>query len=324
MPDLPWPLHAAHLNLPVTVAVAHAARPGTAGGDGFDALARPAVERLRSSRPRELAQALDRFAHDRLPAFDILHALDLCLRVEAPDLHGRLQDHVRHATALVSRAARGVEKLAPASGRGFAAATLLVGESCRGDAATGGAAGDFTTDRYFGALDCLLERTIDVVSRLGGAHSVRLRVLTRDVWDPARRQWRPLDVDHVRAAIARLPASAGAVQLCVDGVPPRYTRDVESPLVLADFLANRGRWFLRRRASLARVEARLASSGAVRVRSGRPPLSHLAATGWAQTHVRAAREAPGKRGPLPPLPRRIKRWAREQAEEWAREVRRPS
>jgi hypothetical protein len=56
------------------------------------------------------------------------------------------------------------------------------------------------------------------------------------------------------------------------------------------------------------------------VRSGAPPLSNLAATGRARSHVEDARH--GRREDAGVLHDEVRRWAKEQSLEWAAHFRR--
>jgi hypothetical protein len=177
---------------------------------------------------------------------------------------------------------------------------------------TGAGEEEADTGRYYTLLECLLGRVSDALARRPGEHVVALHVCTRDVSEPDGRRVR-LDPSHLEACLdrARL-ARVGNVRL-VPATTPAYRGPLDARLVLADFVANHARRVLGRNRPLRVVHGLLGPVTVGEVESGRPPLSHLAASGWARAHVEAARA----RVASTPPPADVRAWAQEQAERWA-------
>jgi hypothetical protein len=98
---------------------------------------------------------------------------------------------------------------------------------------------------------------------------------------------------------------------------PDFDASVDPRIVLADFVANGARRRMRESYALRTLEAQLDAVTVGPVHSGEPPLSHVAASGWAREHIEAAR----RDSTTPPPPPEAKRWARDQATEWAKALR---
>jgi hypothetical protein len=321
MPDFPWPIHAAHVNLPVMAALARCARlrsergPAAAATAGpFTELATSAVAALACTLPDVVEEALGELEHGRRPSLDTVRTLDRRLKALDPALHARLEDRRRQATGHILGV---IEELRRRARARLLAATVLSGEGAPGDAMPEEAEGpEADTRRYCAVLECLLGRTYDLLARLPGPHAVEVHVLSRPVADAGGGR-SLFDRRRLAELVRRAePPGARGVTLQAAGTPS-YGPSVDPRLVLADFVANHARWALRRGGGLARLERHLEWVTVGALRSGRPSLSHVAATGWARAHIDAARRG----APSAPAPAPVRGWAREQAEQWAEALR---
>jgi hypothetical protein len=322
MPDFPWPIHAAHIAFPVTAALAHCAQlriaPTSRSVSPADDFTKDAVSVVasfeQSSRPgvREAARkALKKLVRGKKPRIEHVRILDKEVEARNKPLHDRLQDHQREAVGHILELIRTLTLEGTA--HWFVLTTVLSGEAKKGDAIPPGAEGEEAdTQRYYALLECLLGRTYDLLERFPGRHAVHVHVCTRDVSDP-RRGRVPLDLTHLKDRSDRVvPPSGGSVRLLPVTAPP-YASPIDARLVLVDFVANQARRALSKSWELRLVYRRLRTVTIGELRSGSPPLSHVAASGWAREHVEAGR----RHAPSPPPPAGIKAWAREQAEQWA-------
>ncbi len=318
MPGFPWPLHAAHINVPVTGALARAARlrfamPADAAhwrSNPFDAVATSAVETLERENAPLVSQVLDALRRDERPKFADLKTLDELLKDRDPVMHHKLEDYARQATAWILGV---IGRLATPPDIDLLAATVLSGESALGEASPGETTGvDAATARYLTVLLCLLGRTCDFLSRLPGPHEVAVHVATRGIVDPKLGR-QSFDLTHLREMIRQaMPPGTMGVHLHAASTP-EFDWGADARIVLADFVANQVRYRVGGSCALRKLEKRLASVAVGSLQSGAPRLSHVAASGWAREHIEAAR----RDAPAPPAPRDVKRWARDQATEWA-------
>lgn len=324
LPTFPWPLHAAHLNLPVTLALAQHARTvtlpahppdGLAASQGLTALLEQAVKALNSQASGKVAEAVGRLKEGAWPEYDTLKTLDDTLRRGSPSLHDSLRNLMRQAVAVVSGLLE--ETVSRAAGE-MVLGLVTGGESCAGDAAPPAATTPLAVDsgRYGALLECSMERVCELLAR-AGRHEVGVQVLNRTVLDPVVNRPAQLHVRHLSDLVTRLNQRfRDRVRLVVHAVSP-FSDDAHAALVLADFAANRARRGLSMRdRPLSRVEEAVQRATGLPVRSGDPALSHLAATGWARAHIQAVRSR--VTGTAVPAAPGVSRWAREQALEWDR------
>jgi len=322
-PDLPWPIHTAYLNVPVMAALTrHAstrtgrARTGDAGRDpDLGGLVERAIICLRGRLPDVFAKVVEQIAEGSEPPLEAVKDLDRELRHGEPSVHRALDDRVRHAASLIVRVIRALGRVDSRSGTDVAVAVVVAAEPYRSPVTPSGAEEDRETVRYLELLECFLERTADVLGHLGGPHHVWLNVLNRPIRDPILGVRTVLFVRHVHEVARRVIETRGdLVRLVVEAVPPFDDR-AHAALVLADFIANRSRQPLAgATTTLAEVERQLTTRVGAALRSGTPQVSHLAASGIVRDHLNAARAG----NPPPPLASsETKRWAREQAAEWA-------
>jgi hypothetical protein len=302
-PEQPWPLHAHCYGMPL----AH----------GLAAAAAPASDRAgaRQAKTAELGSQIRKVLHERqglltriersLRAGEEpsrvgdepdLKALDLELRQRAPALWAELEDLADQLFAYVSRV---LERVCEAQ----QAHVVIASETEMGDGAKAGA------DRYLTVLFALAERAAAIVGRTPGRHVIKLMPLQRDV--PSTR------LPGVRTpmhAVEMTPRLRDVV--CPPGVSlefdssPRWSPQMASALVLADFVANRARKTVPKEASLTSVEQKTAAL--IRVLPRVEGRSHLAASGLAREalHTPAAQLAARAGAPG------VRRWAMDQAKEW--------
>lgn len=326
-PDLPWPLHASVLNRPVIFALAaHARRqrtPAKTGGfpeprdHAFDELADRTVTLLAATLPAEVAHLLDALGAGGRIDWSQLRRVDSHLRAAEPATYERLASKVRSAWWIVGRL---IAQLAEAAqGAGDEDSGVLVvscGETCNGDAAPAAdSAAAWGSRRYFALLACLLRRTVDMLERRPGRHEVRLQVLSRPIIDPLLQKKVQLHIRHVGDIVRSAVHGSGERVRIVPERVPFFNEGTDATLVLADFVANRCLPFLRpATVPLAAVEERLSRNLNAILRSGTPPLSHLAATGRAQVHIDSARL--GAQDPVDLDAPGLRRWACDQARQW--------
>jgi hypothetical protein len=305
-PLIPWPPHAAHLNVPVSRAAACLLTPGDDHPEVREACS-PALRRLRSGR-RALGQGADdalgpffeALDAGRMPSFGALAAADGWLRREDRRAYGRLS---RLAGSQRAHLAAVLASLVEHYGQD---AAFLVGAAQRGQLGP--------SDAYLSGLGALLERLFALLE--GEARRViRFRVATRDVMDPGYGVALPLRSTDVLRVADEVGGSAEVRVVPNQNIITRYDRHVSAGVVLADFLANRARLVLRRDISWDDV------SDGVAERTGllpqRPLETASGAAAPAVAHDGEARDwlkavAAGRS--VPRLAPTEPRWAREQAE----------
>jgi hypothetical protein len=324
-PGLPWPLHAAHYNIPIIFALASVvAREGDPGTRTvFDAAADAATEILRRDAPAKLDEALDELRSGRRPDVDTLKHLDAHLSQgdsDAVTIYWKLREARRKLSASIARLVR---QLARRDNAGLI--VFVASESERGDAgedwmavsadASAEAGEGAPTHRYLGLLGTLFERTATVVSLEGAQHTIVPCVLDKRMYE--KRRLKPRDI---HAAIKGYAATAVRVRF-EDPQIAFYDRRVGGAYVLADFVANRGNHQTRREGkNLSRLHQDLHNVLGVVVasRQGRRRLSHVAASGVARSYIAAVQR--GDAAEARQLTKRLggaRRWAREQATQWA-------
>lgn len=291
-PTVPWPPHAALIN----VVASHVVWCVAAGGnlDGETARAKMLLE---CAKPAEWQAAVAAAERRCEPAYRDLRELNHALRDADGTLFDRLTQFVRDARTEVAAAFRWFKEHAPE-------AAFLVAASESRLRQTSGTNAANVDARYRAQLACLLRRTRDVIARTPGRHRVGVWVLSRNTWDPALDRCRRLsvrDVGHVIRDAIGIDAN-DSTRMHADGVCD-FDEQVSGMFVLADFAANGSLGPLADRSKpLASVENWLKQRVKLHVRSGNPTRSHLAAV-------------VGNHDNQSPTPSE-KRWALEQAAEW--------
>jgi hypothetical protein len=286
-------------------------------------LAARAADALAEASPEDFAAAIEKEREGRRVPIPILERLDSTLARTEPPLHEYFRGVSRMASVLLARVCHVLSK--PVRRDEDAGSWLTAsGEAVRGDAGSGASwALDAQSARYLELLEVLVERAVDLLEReTHGAPAdtpptLYLEVQRRDVATKEMPRSQSLKRQHLLEIVDRLGADR---TLGVDIVPkpPKAYHETMDPLfVLADFVASRTRWSVKKNKSLSRTEQLIRSwtGSLVRARS----VSLLAADGSPRTAVNASRsgdhdslEAARDRWATTP----VRRWAREQAEEW--------
>lgn len=315
LPSYPWPLHASLVNQLAYAALAWNDRFGSSSVTGdtpFAAAAREAVARLAVLEPEKVALLTAQFREGQRLDFPALEVLSRHLRRAYPATARAIDAGIRDAWTQVREVARQLAGLPSSPGALLVAAS----ETQLGDAGT------TADERYFGALEALLDRIMAVLRRTGGKHRVGVKALARDVYD--RRIERPVRLmpQHVEQVIRRLPSEVRPpVRLIAEEVAD-YDGSVGVAFVLSDFFANRARRSLRQGfRGIRHTEKELANDLGLGAHSGTPVRSHLASTGEGLLLLRSFDRTAGlsPRAQLPLAPPR-RRWAVEQAWEWVESV----
>jgi hypothetical protein len=229
-----------------------------------------------------------------------------------------VEDYAREAGAALKRALEKLASTAEQAGFPDGAMLVLAGELQNGDALFPETPYQPHADRYLNLLRVLLQRAASLVSVLPGSHHIVPSVLGRDVFYRDVRGTGFLSDRALNALTGSLqPMVPANVTFGLAGVS-RYQGDLPVELVIADLLANRLRPVLVGRSRpLREVENACRGRCGITPRLRSQSRSALAASGEAFTLVNTGL-APGWRAPelLPCRPGR-RRWACEQAWEWA-------
>jgi len=325
-PDLPWPLKASDLNLPVLFALARASRSGTTTASGrSDAVTSVVVGHLRQTAAADVERVVGDLRAGRRAPYEMLARLDH-LAQQKREQYIALRSLAGESAVQIGRLIRALAdqtRVTPS-----AVVLAACGETVRGDISASAAAGaDPETRRYLDLLRWVVARAVDIVSRYAGGQEIHLNVLERSVTEEILGQTRrtALHLRHVGPLIREVErvcsgSSATRVGIKLDQVSV-YDERMHPALVLADFVANRVRRSLRHPAArLALIESALLAEVPCAVRSGEPAASHLAAAGWAQESIEQVRHGNPDVAGAPPA--RSRDWAVEQASEWCEVLRR--
>jgi hypothetical protein len=322
-PDLPWPLKASDLNLPVLFALARTARSGpTPCRD--DAIA-AVVARLRQSAAVDVETLIGELRAGRRAPYDALARLEQVARQDWAQYQA-LRSLAGESAVQIGRLIRALADQTQATPSPVLLAAC--GETARGDISPSAPAGtDAETRRYLDLLRWVVSRAADIVARFDGKQHIHLHVLDRWVGEEILGQTRraPLHLRHVSPLVREVERafstdSATRLSIKLDQISV-YDERMHPALVLADFVANRVRRSLRHPAGrLALIESALLAEVHCTVRSGEPAASHLAAAGWAQESIEQVRQGNPDVAGAPPA--RSRDWAVEQASEWCEVLRR--
>lgn len=295
VPGIPWPLHASLINQPAYFAVVHAAGAVDPSGASASYL-HAAIACMSTGAPDRFGRALDAVRRSQEPRVTDIVDLSSVLKKGASDSYAHFQ-----VNSSIWRAVRRiVGELRRRADRGTEPVLLAASEGLNGNAA-GGPRPTPEDNRYFALLALLAARVAIVLESRGVPFVLEPHVLTRPITDVDSGRHRLLNAADVAATVD--PAFEGSVWC--EGLSchvHHFDRHVIPLLVLADFAANACRPELdgpNRR--LSSVEHSIEHRAGVPVRlTGPPPATLLAATIDAAGATTA-----------------IKRWAREQAAEWA-------
>jgi len=309
-----WPLHASRINLPVWFALVQVAL--ATDKSAVDPVAAATVSGLGSRCGAELTTALQALANGREPPYEDLRRMNHLLRKHLPREYAALEGWGRRLWAAVAEL---VSVLAVPDVRpGFPNVAVFAAGETDIPAIDAGSTAAGEDARYRELLACTLERVAAVLGRAGGRHRVGVHVLGRRVFNQVLGQPAPLlpsDVAPIAHAVST--RHAPDVRLVIEEVS-RFDPDVNPTLILADFTANHAHRALRSHCTaLSVAEAQVRERIPADVRSGKPPLSHLAAGGLAASWVAWAvgqRQSPPSESIA--LSGQRRRWACEQAYEW--------
>lgn len=322
VPGFPWPWHASLINNASWVALVLADRKLQADHPNPDI--RWLADAVHHVNGRFAERFGSRYAAIRArlssgESGDIglgdLSDFEQVLRNEYPSELDALRAHTRRARAAVKQFAAGLATRVGSPADSAAAVLLFSSETLRGDARIEPES-ELGDRRYFRLLEVLVDRTAALLARRGGMHELSLDISQRRLIDPQlRRPTKQLPL-HVLRELSRLIARWKPIVRIVPSAVTPFDRDVGVRFVVADFAANRGRRALRQGTTpLTNVESAVEVDMGLRVRSGTPGRSHLAASGEAFDLCESPR--PDPEAALPSVwPRR--RWACEQAWEWCR------
>lgn len=314
LPLLPWPPHAALLrSRSVHLLIAHGRwHAGDLPGMGISKeLADLAVDRLRRARPEVLARAREALRNGRYPRRSDSKALDRELRL-APESQWAVDEWIANVFAMLGRVTR---VIAAAPGQGPGALVFASAEGQTGDATLEiDPASDLGSKRYATLLEVVLERVVAAMAHSGGEHMVTIDIQSRSHIHPAKgRKVQLADAPEILEAVVGrvLPAPGVRIRL---GRVEFFEQVRGGGPVLADFIANTARRVLEVRPSFAEIERVVTSRSGAAVRTGKPALPNVGASGLARAFVTAAKEGRDRGdgdldGCAP--------WAKDQAHEWA-------
>ncbi len=232
-PGWPWPLHTAHLRLPLSLALASVAarRRDPTCRTPVDAEADVALDYLRNKswRLNVLNRVLAELDADRWPAFGDIASLNVALEAAPGSEMSAVRDRLAIARDLLARSIVDVLNRIPGAW-GVAAVEAIAGtagaEYLRRKGDTLGRIVPSATHRYFGLLGPALV-TADAVAEHRASASPAVHVASRPAHD-----MRGLFDDDVKS-VARRYGYRGSDLRVVS-----MNRDASATLVLADFVAN--------------------------------------------------------------------------------------
>jgi len=318
---LPW-IHTAHVKVPVTLPLAHYFReldnpdppqPDDAEcpAESVTAMAEELAQWL-SDRPAihyYLEAAGQDFAIGRLPRLEHLKKINAELKSHGRDLYYRVRNFAANVYAQLELVVRTL----PRDIR-----VIVTSEDGQGAEQWAGENRVRGTARHFKLMRCLFERASDVIAGQRGQHRIFLKIATLNVYEAGGpRQGVQLNVQRLEELVGDLELPGNVtLQACE---PIVFDAGVHGTIVAADFIVNRAwcRRLLECQKSLAGVERDFFWLPRHRIHSGTPRLSHLAATGWPESCVNAARRCAAAAEPPPG----VKPWAASQAQGWANYLR---
>lgn len=240
LPGMPWPLHAAHYRLPVTVALASAAARSsdpTSLRTPVDDAADRVLERLRSLDAERVERLLASFSSGILPEWADVRDLTWLFEREARS-GGIAASDAEELKDAASRVAEAVRLMLECLDRQGSVCGVAAGEATQGMAGARSYAGQTSsssvvppteTARYLSLLAGVLGAASRVERLTGAGRDIQPIVLTRGVHEC--RGLEGADVD--RAA----PPGQGGPKFTPASVSA-YDRRVSPRHVLSDFLAN--------------------------------------------------------------------------------------
>ena len=317
-PMLPWPLHAASYNIPVSLALS-AISQSQSKKNPFPVnptslkLAEAVVDILAQYEPEVLSAVMQDFAAQREAKFAHLVTLDRELGYRDDDLYRRLENHSRRVHAGLKQVIESLVAPPSAPDRRPACLGFFATEALKGDTRHPARRRPEAPDRYLSLLTLVLDRASSVVARGNLADELRVRVLGRWVRDEVLDKNVALHSRHLSDIANRYLRGPGRPRVIFDTVA-RYDEDVHPLLVLADFASNAARRTLNESSmSLGLMEAHIELGLGAPLRHPAVERSNLAASGLAFEY------AVGGPSEEDVSWKRCYLWAREQAKEWREE-----
>ncbi len=295
-PELPWPFHAAHFDIPFFI--------------GLAALHQRDTERVKKTFSKNILAALPaleafiandaammalfvQYSIGSMPTPTQLRQADRQFEKHDIVSHRAFLNRSRNISRVINRTLRILhEEHLPGAVNGTH--VFVAGETHCGAAYVLPYGARAWTSRYNVLLASLVKRVSQALERMPGEHVVDATVLERDARDAATGIVTPMRREQVEA-VAR--SASCAVTVRVREVPA-YRDGMDPALVLADFIAYTARPLLRKNTTLSETEHAIHKRVGLPVSSGDPARSHL-----------AAEPALGTGGD-------VRAWAREANEQW--------
>ncbi len=245
-PLAPWPLHAAHLNEPLSYLLWYDMRRRD-GAVTYDATLDRILAELDATAGNSLVANRARLASGARPRVKELRSMR---RLLSYSNQAMLMAYVRRTRVALTLA---IESLAAHAGPGPGALTLVAaGEAAPGCIGDPGLSPEARRgERYLTLLPALLRRTAEVVMqfRQGGqlddsprvSDEIRVFVATLDILDPTLEQVTPLHARHVHPAVDAANAVTDVWTRTVFDRILVYDANAHPLLVLADHGINRAR-----------------------------------------------------------------------------------
>ena len=315
-PHLPWPMHTAHLLrpswLPLSTIAACALDPEAATTDTRLVRIRALWEQ---HAPAALAHALSGLAEHRQPRLSVVLDLDESLALHAPALLDELQRDAWRLVRSVRTHLDAVQRDVPSL------RILMAGEAVQPPAheASTLTRQELDSARFARMLEALVQRTVDYLARIPGAHVLEVTVSRRGVataWNHGYRQLTAQDVARYMAPVARY---GDRIRLTARPPQPFWT-NASVWEVMADFVACRACGTLASpHHALTDVVSKAEALAGARLMARTSRFPQLASDGLPLDHVRDA--ICGRPSVWPPVVS-CRRWAREQAEGVVADVKR--
>ena len=285
LPGFPWPLHAAHVNQPVSWVLALAAE--VPDNHPLDAPYQDVLLTLRHLFGERLQAAVEMMRGGLWPEYDTLVEFAAALRQHNAAM-------LQHLSRLITQA-RAYARRAGARLPGLAVIASEAGLNFGGGAVAPRRTGHEATDRYYALLGGAIERARAIAVQRKES-ILEVTVLSRGVYSPEHGRMLELTQQNVLDVVNDLPPSPCTVELHPIAL---WTPDVPPPCVVADVCTNTGRWLLGDAfQGLTSLETALTRHLALPIRSGEPPRSHLAAAfppgpgPWVDAHHGSENAAP--------------------------------
>lgn len=319
-PHVPWPLHASRIKIPIMHALWARQKGPKHCSTQLAATSASALETLTEYEEARLRRVETAFIKRRQPRWNDLTELDTTLARVAPHIYVTLSDIAAEVLANIRHVLR---TLAQHWLKNDEALVVCCSEPLPGEAAPPSGIGD----RYLIMLETMLERLRDFAGWGGGEHTINVRVLRRDVRDPALGMATSLHVRHLQQIVRNLTSSNQVSRHdSVDRVSlkpidtPSFDEAAHPGFILADLIANLLRRAMFNSGNLVRVNMGAKRMIAFPLLCGIASMPTIVATGALRRCVARARStgsATNWNGQAALLnDDGLCLWAREQAVRW--------